>query len=64
MLKIKLLQILNIVKLLKYNPYFGFINGHSYVSKLEVKRILKLIMNPEEEDEKLSENFSDIICYL
>lgn len=64
MLKIKLLQILNIVKLLKYNPYFGFINGHSYVSKLEVKRLLKLIMNPEKKDEKLNENFESDFAKL
>lgn len=64
MLKIKLLQIVNIVKLLKYNPYFGFINGHSYISKLEVKQILKLIISPEKKDEKLTENFESDFAKL
>ena len=57
MLKIKLRQILNSIKLLKYNPYFGFINGHTYVSELEVKVLFKLVMNPEKKDEQLTEKF-------
>jgi|TARA_B110001469_G_scaffold112991_1_gene116101 perosamine synthetase len=53
----KLIQIVNSVILLSRSPYFGFINGHSYLSKSELNQILDLITNPKSDDEKLTLKF-------
>ncbi|MDC0553787.1 DegT/DnrJ/EryC1/StrS family aminotransferase [Flavobacteriaceae bacterium] len=47
----------NIARLLRNKCYFGFVNGHSYISKPELKQMLKLINSPEQDDEKLSQDF-------
>jgi perosamine synthetase len=53
----KIFQVVNSIVLLFYRPYFGFIRGHSYVSKKELSQILSLITNPQEKDEKLTLSF-------
>ena len=50
----KIFQIVNAIILLFYNPYFGFIRGHSYVSKKESKQLLSIIIDPQKKDEKLT----------
>lgn len=61
----KILQTLNAIVLLFYNPFFGFIRGHTYISKKELNQIFSLIVNPQKKDEKLilkfETKFSELI---
>ena len=54
----------NIVRLISNKPYFGFVNGHSYVSKDETRQMLKLINNSNEVNDKLTENFENEFANL
>tara|TARA_B110000003_G_scaffold262752_1_gene285729 strand:- start:7677 stop:9014 length:1338 start_codon:yes stop_codon:yes gene_type:complete len=50
-------ELSNITRLLRNRYYFGFVNGHSYISKLEAKQLEKHIISPAEEYEKLTDDF-------
>ena len=50
-------ELSNITRLLRNRYYFGFVNGHAYISKLEAKQLEKHITSPAEEYEKLTDDF-------
>lgn len=50
-------ELTSVARLLRNRYYFGFINGHSYISCLNAKLLLKHITSPSQENEKLTNDF-------
>ncbi len=60
----KLFNLFNKIFSLFYNPYFGFINGHFYLSNVELKHLLRLIKKTQNDEQltlEFEENFSKLI---